>query len=85
MVCSAFYSALLKPKQAKAGQNDLAICLQCIQPPGGAHRHAVLEPKEVQAELTVQWVQLASTLGDAFFCYFEGSWAVCCGGARRHT
>ena len=42
---------MLKPKQAKAGQDDLTICMQLIQPPGGAISHTSPEPKQVWAEL----------------------------------
>ena len=45
----AFSSAISKPKQSEAGQDDLGICPQLIQPPGGTTYVAVLEPKQAQA------------------------------------
>ena len=51
MACRSFYGAEPKPKQAKAGQDYLNISQQLIQPTGSAHSHAMLQFKQVRAEL----------------------------------
>ena len=48
-----YYTTVPKPKQAKAGQNELTSCLQQIQPLSGGTTHAALEPKQVRADWIV--------------------------------
>ena len=55
-----------KPKQAKAGQDELTSCPQLIQPLSGATTHATPEPQQIWAELdSPVGVQQASRRRDA--------------------
>ena len=80
----AYYGTVPKPKQAKAGQDDLTICQQLIQPLSGATTHAMLELQQVQAELDSP----AGTAGiQTERCPSPFFGRLCCmiWGARRYT
>ena len=62
---SIYYATMLKPKQAKAGQNELTSCPQPIQPLNGGNTHALPELNKFGLVWTVQWLQQVSRARDA--------------------